>query len=317
MGKHKKRWTLAKRGGNMSSTTTLSRYINSRQWCSHKQWVTLGDKEHGEFQVFLKSMGARIDPKVDIFIDLNGGYNRNVPYPLMQYFRDIRPLILTWEISDGDVCPTLPKAVMNMLADGKTLGWGCLGGHGRTGWLAAKIHQMITGCSGATAIGYIRKVYCEEAIETNGQILDLGGSVSIKTKYGTVTAGGGATTTASSVPGKVSIDNIPDDKCSGHCDICDQTQCEFHEWRDNIAVTIPPKEQINPKCLLDYDCANCQYLQNEDGKISCYFGDMAERVKAWRVKVHQWCDLYEDCQDCVEYNPKKQGISKCMLGDKE
>lgn len=61
-------------------------------------------------------------------------------------------------------------AVLQLIAD-KKVHIGCIGGHGRTGLVLAAIVKAMTG--EADAIAYVRKNYCEKAVESEAQVLFL------------------------------------------------------------------------------------------------------------------------------------------------
>lgn len=80
--------------------------------------------------------------------------------------------ILYYPISDYDVLPddvlkTLVAAIVTRLNSGVKVGLFCMGGHGRTGYIAA----IVLGLLGYDdPIGFIREHYCCLAIETNEQV---------------------------------------------------------------------------------------------------------------------------------------------------
>ncbi len=171
-------------------TTQQNWYGNLRTCKPHQEWLQIGCKGKEEYEVFLKSMGGHIHKDVDVFISLTattGGLVRRIPNALKKYLppKDLKPSLVVWEINDGEVDLILPEFVLNLLRAGFKVGWGCIGGHGRTGWLAAKVHQMITECTGDEAVAYVREHYCENAIETVTQLNDLGCEESEVAGYGT------------------------------------------------------------------------------------------------------------------------------------
>jgi hypothetical protein len=117
-----------------------------------------------------------IDPEVQVYIDLTGGsyLKRVIPPQLQELLGTPSLIIMEWELVDGYTCSQLPGMVVTLLEAGYTVGWGCVGGHGRTGWLAAKVLQELTDCSGNEAVDYVRNNYCSSAIETRTQLNDLG-----------------------------------------------------------------------------------------------------------------------------------------------
>lgn len=61
-----------------------------------------------------------------------------------------------------------------LLLKDKKVGFGCSGGHGRTGWLAARLVKEFEGVDGDEAVRRVRERYCVEAVESNVQADDLG-----------------------------------------------------------------------------------------------------------------------------------------------
>lgn len=157
--------------------------------CSHCEDIAIG-----EHTVTLVGINEPIPSDLDVFIDMTGFRKaRNIPQKYKKYLTTKTDLII-WEVTDGKIDSELPNFVFNLLKDGFKVGFGCHGAHGRTGWLAAKLHKMITGSSGDEAVRYIREEFCEKAVETLLQTTDLGcvkeeGSYTIKTTtvgFGTV-----------------------------------------------------------------------------------------------------------------------------------
>jgi hypothetical protein len=143
----------------------------------HQNWLQID-----QYRVFLKSATGDIDPKVQIYIDLTGGsyLKRVIPPQLQELLGNPSLIMMEWELLDGYTCDQLPNMVVTLLEAGYVVGWGCVGGHGRTGWLAAKVLQELTNCSGNEAVDYVRKNYCASAIETQNQLNDLNSDRPIK-----------------------------------------------------------------------------------------------------------------------------------------
>lgn len=80
--------------------------------------------------------------------------------------------ILYVPVKDYGVLPSdledlLVKNIVERIKDGKSVAIFCLGGHGRTGYIAS----LVLGELGVyDPIGYIRTVYCEYAIESYSQV---------------------------------------------------------------------------------------------------------------------------------------------------
>jgi len=148
------------------------------QACRHGQWVELG-----VYRVWMQDFFAKTPGLLDVFIDLECGFSslqRYVPSTLAKYVVEPKPLRMKWEIRDGGVDPGLADTVVRMLKAGYKVGWGCQGGHGRTGWLAAKVLMLLTRQDGSSALKYIREKYCGDAVETRKQLADLGAEVEAK-----------------------------------------------------------------------------------------------------------------------------------------
>ena len=64
------------------------------------------------------------------------------------------------------------QALADLLPDGK-VGFGCVGGHGRTGTALTAIRMVIWSEPFLEALAKVRKDYCEDAVETMGQRLYL------------------------------------------------------------------------------------------------------------------------------------------------
>jgi hypothetical protein len=106
--------------------------------------------------------------KVDVLISLDSlnsdiwemGFTGDIMYVPIKDF-GILPLAIAKEISDK---------IIEKLKAGKKCGMFCIGGHGRTGYLAA----IILGKLGIEdPIEKIRKEYCEDAIESLNQIYQI------------------------------------------------------------------------------------------------------------------------------------------------
>jgi len=79
-----------------------------------------------------------------------------------------------WHISDGGIDRQLVKWCIKKIDAGLTIGFGCMGGHGRTGWLAARLVMHYLNISGPEAVQYVRRNYTESAVESRSQLHDLG-----------------------------------------------------------------------------------------------------------------------------------------------
>ena len=153
---------------------------NNIFFCKHGEWVELGP-----YKVWMQGFFSNPPVELDVFIDLECGFSgleRYVPPAFTKYVVESKPARMKWEIRDGGVDPCLAETVVKMLKAGYKVGWGCQQGHGRTGWLAAKVLMMLTGRTGTDALNYIRDKYCREAVETRKQLADLGAAVEADAK---------------------------------------------------------------------------------------------------------------------------------------
>lgn len=75
-----------------------------------------------------------------------------------------------YEVLPRDVIESLANTIVTRLDRNEKIGLFCLGGHGRTGYVAA----IVLGKIGyADPIEYVRTRYCKEAIESNAQIKQI------------------------------------------------------------------------------------------------------------------------------------------------
>lgn len=75
--------------------------------------------------------------------------------------------IKDYGILDSDVLEALVSEILDRLNHGKKVGLFCMGGHGRTGYVAS----VVLGKLGYDdPIGFLRSNYCRKAVESNAQI---------------------------------------------------------------------------------------------------------------------------------------------------
>jgi len=168
------------------ATTTTYQYPK----CSHSDWV---DVPGTDKRLFLGSSGVTVPIEVDVYVRLttNEPDKPYVPDWLKSYLPETedKEWLVSWEVRDGTAGPDeLVEFCLNVIKAGLQLGFGCVGGHGRTGWLACRIIKALTTMTGDEAVGYLRKNYCEKAVETDSQAADLGmileqGSYDARTSY--------------------------------------------------------------------------------------------------------------------------------------
>lgn len=133
--------------------------------------------------------GSCLHPVVtdaDVYIGFDFGMRftgRNWPWKTGEEF--------LFEIQDMSV-PKHPEEFKKLvewtaqqLRDGKKVHAGCIGGHGRTGLFLSALVNVMSGEK--DAISYVRKAYCERAVETKSQIDFL------ETHFGVLPVGGSKT----------------------------------------------------------------------------------------------------------------------------
>ena len=82
--------------------------------------------------------------------------------------------IMSLPISDSSVDDRVAKTIGDCFKDGMKIGWGCVGAHGRTGWVYAKLLMRFEGLSPEAAFIEVRKRLCTKAIESKTQVDNLG-----------------------------------------------------------------------------------------------------------------------------------------------
>lgn len=123
----------------------------------------------GDYQIY---GGSCIDPRVrdaDVYIgfDHNMGVSDRLPW-------ENPPQHVYFHITDGST-PTnaadfkkLVEWTALQLSAGKKVHAGCIGGHGRTGMFLAALVTHMTGEK--DSIAYVRKHYCDKAVENSRQV---------------------------------------------------------------------------------------------------------------------------------------------------
>lgn len=82
--------------------------------------------------------------------------------------------LIATHIPDRGIDIDVYKIIRQTLVSGKKVGFGCQAGHGRTGWVLAKLIKSIEKCSGDEAVRRTRKRYCQKCVESEVQRTDLG-----------------------------------------------------------------------------------------------------------------------------------------------
>lgn len=122
--------------------------------------------------------GSCIDPEVkdaDVYIGFDRGmtfhnqpswpWKKVVPFKGVEFLFPISDMCAPSNVQDFK---DLIDWTCNQLQAGKKIHAGCIGGHGRTGTFLAAVVAQATG--NKDAITYVRKNYCEKAVESSEQI---------------------------------------------------------------------------------------------------------------------------------------------------
>jgi len=116
--------------------------------------------------------GSAHDPvskDFDIFISLDSGKDSDVsgyPWNPGQFiFFPITDMSVPKDV--GEFKKMIEWTAVQLIAN-KSVHVGCIGGHGRTGLFLAALYKYMTG--DVDAITYVRKNYCDKAVESNSQI---------------------------------------------------------------------------------------------------------------------------------------------------
>lgn len=139
-------------------------------------WKTHPAFQIGEYTVYGGSCSTPLIKDADIYIGFD--HSMDVPPPLYPWqpkpATDCKKLHIYFFIQDMSV-PKDAAEFKNMVIwaagqvrEGKKLHAGCIGGHGRTGLFLAALVQELIGED--DAITYVRKHYCDHAVETTSQV---------------------------------------------------------------------------------------------------------------------------------------------------
>jgi len=125
---------------------------------------------------------------LDVFIALTdigfSGYEKfkaSYSNPLLQImaekFKKYLPTLenlIVLDITDGSIDSEVFRIARDLLEEGKKIGFGCMAGHGRTGWLFAKLIKHFENTTGDEAVRRARERLCKKCVETGVQITNLG-----------------------------------------------------------------------------------------------------------------------------------------------
>ena len=121
--------------------------------------------------------------KLDIFIALDTSWTELLPISyaasteliqsLTEFNHDGLSNLIIWRIPDGHIDTDIANEVYRLLQK-YNIGFGCLGGHGRTGWLLGYLINKIERLCGDKLLHEVRDRWCDEAIESSIQFKSLG-----------------------------------------------------------------------------------------------------------------------------------------------
>jgi len=189
--KHRKFFLVSKKKkkGKDKKKELASSYVKE---CHTPKWVKIGPYEvflcgHNDFGYHEKMCKVEM-AKLDVFFGLSdygwsgkekkeqGKYSNPILEAIrVKYFGDDSGLnnIMVSTVPDRGVDRYLYFVVREVMKEGEKVGFGCSGGHGRTGWLAAMLIKYFENCSGDEAVRRIRERFCKECVESKTQIEDL------------------------------------------------------------------------------------------------------------------------------------------------
>jgi len=185
MGKKKK-----KRKKEESEEESLLTIIEEEEACDHPLQVKVGNHDVViiSWRDFFYEKHGELISKLDTFIALTDtGFDRYQEYqqrfanPLLRkmaskFARTQRTLhnLIVLEITDGFFNKQVYEIARDLLTEGKRIGFGCLAGHGRTGWLLAKLIMHFESKTGDEAVREARNRLCYKCVETQVQVINLG-----------------------------------------------------------------------------------------------------------------------------------------------
>lgn len=127
----------------------------------------------GEFKVYGGNCGNPAHLDCDVYVALQSGSSVGLPFPWEPGFGKIVQVMYPVQDMHAPKNPEEFKQLVgwlcNQVQEGKKVHIGCIGGHGRTGLvLSAIVASMLP--DEPDAIEYVRKNYCERAVESDAQV---------------------------------------------------------------------------------------------------------------------------------------------------
>lgn len=123
----------------------------------------------GDFKIYGGSCSSPVVKDADIYVGFDSSMtrtSRQFPWePGTEFLYKITDMAAP---ADADSFILLLDYLAVQLTAGAKIHLGCIGGHGRTGTVLAALVKVVTG--EADAITYVRKNYCERAVESDAQV---------------------------------------------------------------------------------------------------------------------------------------------------
>lgn len=190
MSKRKNRWKRYKNRERKKTPTEILRQEDFKfSWesdCHTPHSVAVGSQT-----VFICGVND-VDEKtlpvikaLDLFIGLDRTWNQYLPQPpsANQFVRDFQqilgesetiPNLIIHDIRDYSIDNAIAEATIEALRRGWKVGFGCIGGHGRSGWLLGRLIKEMEGLAGEDLKNAIKTRLCKKALEGSTQYRDLG-----------------------------------------------------------------------------------------------------------------------------------------------
>lgn len=184
MGRHKKKKKSKQIiKGNLRNDYIKGLTFDWKRDCHKAHYVSVGD-----YKVFICGLndiderGLKEISTLDLFVGLDSGWREysstQSTNPFIMDFQKLIGETLTnlyvHQVSDYSVDHKLAHATIEAIKQGWKIGFGCIGAHGRTGWLLGRLLQEIEGLTGEDLKNAIRIRLCKNALEGATQFEDLG-----------------------------------------------------------------------------------------------------------------------------------------------
>ena len=146
-----------------------------------RELVLVGWRDYPDIEGCVEAVG-----NLDVFFGLDYAWGKaeikSKPYlnPLLEelhnqfYGKYHVDNIMNLTIPDRKIDEDVYEFIRQQFEAGRKIGFGCLAGHGRTGWVYAKLIKEYEGCTGDEAVRRARKRFCPRCVESEEQVKDLG-----------------------------------------------------------------------------------------------------------------------------------------------